>query len=70
MNDIEDAIAEMKHTKKFYSSEKNFDLAIIALEKQLPKKPKQGEVYFWIDTIKHKGKNMQQRKKAYSNICP
>ncbi len=70
MNDIEDAIAEIKHIKKFYSSEKNFDLAIIALEKQLSKKPKKGEAYYWIDAVKYKGRNMQQRKKAYSNICP
>lgn len=39
MNEIEEAIREIRHTKQFYSSEKNFDLAIQALEKQIPKKP-------------------------------
>ena len=37
MNDIKEAIAEMKHTKQFYSGQNNFNLAIQALEKQLPK---------------------------------
>lgn len=38
MNNIKEAIAEMKHTKQFYSNDTNFNLEIKALNKQLPKK--------------------------------
>jgi hypothetical protein len=38
VTNLENAIAELKYTKKFYSSQNSFDLAIEALEKQIPKK--------------------------------
>ena len=45
-------------------------VAINALEKQIPKKTMQGEPYWWIDTVKVKGRNKEVRKKSYGHKCP
>lgn len=45
-------------------------IAINALEKQIAKKPMQGEPYWWIDTVKVKGRNKEVRKKSYGHKCP
>ena len=45
-------------------------MAINALEKQIAKKPMQGEPYWWIDTVKVKGRNKEVRKKSYGHKCP
>jgi len=61
MNEIKEAIAEIRHTKQFYVSKKNFDLAILALEKQLSNSwvpvierlPKEGGQYSIYVTIRY-----------------
>lgn len=45
-------------------------VAINALEKQIPKKPMHGEPFLWIDTVKVRGRNKEVRKKSYRHICP
>lgn len=51
--EYKDAVEEMLHAKQFYSNQNNFDIAIKALEKQIPKKPKVmnaaliGEKFWW-----------------------
>ena len=46
------------------------DLAVAALEKQVPKKPLQGEPFYWIDSVKVRGRYKDVRKKAYKHVCP
>lgn len=71
MNDIKEAIAEMKHTKQFYSGKKNFDLAIQALEKQLPKRmeyvPEDND--YKCPTCKSRYNNPQNDGILYCAIC-
>lgn len=40
-----------------------------AVNKQIPKKPLQGKEYYWIDTVKHHGRYINARKKAYGHEC-
>lgn len=46
------------------------NMAIQALEKQIPKKPVKGNPYYWIDSVKIQGRYRDARKKAYQTICP
>ena len=48
----------------------NMELIVQALEKQIPKKSMRGEPFWWIDTVKVKGRNKEVRKKSYGHICP
>ena len=54
----------------FGEQKEAFQMAINAIEKQTPKKPMQGEPYWWIDTVKVKGRNKEVRKKSYGHKCP
>lgn len=47
-----------------------YGLAVLALEKQIPKKPIQGEPFWWIDTVKVRGRNKDVKKKSYGYTCP
>ena len=66
------AINNLELNRPFAYSElqESIDIAIDALKKQIPKKPTQGEPYWWIDTVKVKGRNREVRKKSYSHKCP
>lgn len=46
------------------------NMAIQALEKQMPMKPVKGEPYYWIDSVKVQGRYRDVRKKAYQTTCP
>ena len=41
-----------------------------AREKQIPKKPLQGKEYYWIDSVKYRGRYRDVKKKAYDHRCP
>jgi predicted nucleic acid-binding Zn finger protein len=43
--EYEEAIKEMRHTSQFYSSDKNFKIAIEAIERQIPKKFNRSHIY-------------------------
>lgn len=47
-----------------------YDITIQALEKQIPKNPVKGELYYWVDSVKMQGRYHDVRKKAYQTICP
>ena len=71
MDDIKEAIAEMRHTKQFYSGQKNFNLAIHALEKQLPKRMEyiQEDNDYKCPTCKSRYDNPQNDGILYCAIC-
>lgn len=46
------------------------DLAIVALKKQIPKKPEQGEPYNWIDSVRVGRRYKNVKKTSYSHACP
>ena len=71
IKDIENAIAEMKHTKKSYASDINFNLAIRALNKQLPKKMEYYELgnYYRCHNCKGRYDNPQEDGILYCAIC-
>lgn len=49
---------------------KAFEMAIAALEKQIPKKPEQGEPFSWIDSVKVGRRWKEVRKTSYGHACP
>ena len=48
------------------------EMAIEALEKQIPKKPlyNQGTKYKWIDTVRERGRYRNVEKYSYRDACP
>lgn len=46
------------------------DIAVAAIEKQIPKKPAQGEPYTWIDSVKVRGRYKEVKKTSYGHACP
>lgn len=64
---IEDKNNNCKFTEDDYKAN---EMAIQALEKQMPMKPVKGEPYYWIDSVKVQGRYRDVRKKAYQTTCP
>lgn len=57
-------------TSGYYMLRESLDMAISALEKQIPKKPVQGEPYDWIDIVRERGRYVNIKKRAYHSACP
>lgn len=69
------AIKIIKQEKQWESNARisdAFEMAIKALEKQVPKKPlyKQGTRYKWIDSVRERGRYHNVEKYANRDACP
>lgn len=58
------------HCVKAEKQEEIQKVILSVLEKQIPKKPTLGKEFYWTDSVKHRGRYINVRKKSFTNECP